>query len=253
MGVVMNSKGYSDILRDSDTETHGKVTHGIESKFGRSDEKAHKEQPMTTNFTAPDRVRMFLNSKHKREIAVGELVDLATEAGMQATEFREALKVLERKGDIKLEKTGMTRAQRVTAIIVNKLSETPKIVERTVETTKVVSKPEKLLPTNHIPLIAAYMKKKAIVEETTKKLTDEGIEGVSITFAQDPIGEEGIALLDLVERAQTVINKLTEERDRYKNSFDTANEALNRSRGMNKPTEAKDSGATAKTTTEASV
>jgi hypothetical protein len=208
---------------------------------------------MASEFSRADRVRIYLNSRHEKYIAVKELQDLATLADMPYIEFRDGLKILEKKKEIEVESTGFTRAKRVTGIIINKLAPVEKISEETaakkqpakteplkvppldiketvvpvVKPDKIVSKPEQLNAGN-LTHILQYRGIKYKIEKFKDEMATAGVADVEVNWQPNPLGDEALKLLDLVERAQEAINVLTRERDTYKVSADTANEALRR-------------------------
>lgn len=181
-----------------------------------------------------DQLRAFLVSKGEQHIETNGLEPLVAESKMPRGSFMPAFYTLRKKGELSTEiVTSEGGRNRVVAVNLHKMPTVSSIIRNEGEKKKMVqkSKPPELVTKSSLTNLTAYMQKKTVIQEIQEKLAASGFtdEEVAIDFPIDPMGEEAIALLDLVGRAQTALNAIVEERDQLKIDLEAEKEINKRS------------------------
>lgn len=189
---------------------------------------------MMNGLSKTDKVRVFLNSQGKSYIVVGNLTDLATNADMERNAFYQALYRLQQAGELEIESDFQPESNRkvVVGIRVKKLASLPSIATGVItnrdkgqkaNTSPNIAKP----PT--LPNISQYIHKKTVLDEIAQKLASEGFtdDAVQINFTPDPVAEEAMQLLDLLQRASETISSLAEENKKLSSDNQIYEEMIN--------------------------
>lgn len=163
-----------------------------------------------------------MQNQGKSEIQISDMGSFIAKSGIENNRFRNGMTSLRQRGEITIEYGTSPGGRKViSSIKLNKMASATTIIRREAEAkqSKVPTNSGlSTVSTKHLTAIPAYMKKKQVLVDITAKLKDVGFteEEVRIDFTPDPLAEEALSLLDLVERAQTAISLLTTERDQLK-------------------------------------
>lgn len=171
--------------------------------------------------TVQDQVRSYLQERANGSnyIAIGSMDDFIAPSKISKERFLGAFYHLMQKGEIETEKVPNVKSGKIKGITLKKMPSATTIVHNTAQKALAnhKSKPMQIRPEKRLEHTSEYMSKKRVLSEVATKLQEAGFDlEQTIHFTPDPIAEEAISLLDLVERAQTAINELTEERDQLK-------------------------------------
>lgn len=169
--------------------------------------------------TNTDKVRDYLQTKSNgvNYISIGDLSDFIVPSGMDRGSFMSAFYNLRERGEVDTDIAKSEGGRKtVKGIKLLKMASVSTIIRNDAEKTKTThkSKPLQVIPEKKLEHTSNYLNQKRVLAEIIAKLEEAGFDPeTTINFTPNPIGEETIYVLDLLERAQTAINDLTKERD----------------------------------------
>jgi hypothetical protein len=164
--------------------------------------------------TNADQVRTYLQSYGDKYIACDSLEDMIVASKIKRNQFVAGFYQLARSGEITQDVIKSPGGRKfVKGVTLNHMPSTETIIRKDAEKKKISAKAP-IQNKSNLVHVTEYLKKKSVIEEIKEKLAANGfIPEEMLTFNEDPMGEEAVALLDLVGRAQTALSAITEERD----------------------------------------
>jgi len=178
--------------------------------------------------TALDSVRAYLQSHGGSYIEISDMTSFVRDSKIPDGRFKQAFYRLRTMGEIDTDvKVSDGGRRTIVGIKLVKMPSMSTIVKNDAETKKISHKSS--VPTLkakiELPFVVDYLKKKNVIAEITSKLADSGfIPDDVITFSPDPMGEEAIALLDVLGQAQAALSQLVGERDQLKIDLEATQE-----------------------------
>lgn len=169
--------------------------------------------------TNVDSVREFLQSKGQQYISVNSLSDLARESKMSEGSFTAAFYKLRTLGEIDTDVDISENGRRsIKGITLKKMPSASTIIKNEGEKKKAALTPSipKLETAMPLPHTIAYLKQKKIIADIKTKIAESGFfdnPDEMVNFPVNPLGEEAIALLDLLQRAQTALGGLVDQKN----------------------------------------